>query len=54
MKKSDYNTKNSKIANKITVHDHDKYITSQEFYKLTSWSFAARLKEANLASKSDC
>ena len=39
---------------KINVnHDHDKYITTQEFNKLTSESFTERLKQANLASKND-
>ena len=36
-----------------TDHDHDKYITTQEFNKLTSENFTARLKQADLASKSD-
>ena len=32
-----YNTKISETENKITTdHDHDKYITTQEFNKLTS------------------
>ena len=35
-----------------TDHDHDKYITTQEFNKLTE-NFTARLKQADLASKSD-
>ena len=52
--KTDYNTKVSEIENKITInHDHDKYITTQEFNKLTSEHFTARLAQANLASKSD-
>ena len=34
-------------------HDHDKYINTQEFNKLTSENFAAGLAQANLASKSD-
>ena len=38
---------------KITDHDHDKYITTPEFNKLTLENFAARLAQANLASKSD-
>ena len=43
-KKTDYNTKISETENKITTdHDHDKYITTQEF-KLTSKYFTARLK----------
>ena len=52
-KKTDYNTKISETENKITTdHDHDKYITTQEF-KLTSKHFTARLKQANLVSKND-
>ena len=36
VKKTDYNTKMSQNENKITTdHDHDKYITTQEFNKLT-------------------
>ena len=43
-----------KLKNKITTdHDHDKCITTQEFHKLTSEGFIARLKQANFASKSD-
>ena len=35
-KKTDYNAKINEIKNKIiTDHDHDKYITTQEFNKLT-------------------
>ena len=53
-KKTDYNTKISETENKIaTDHDHDKYITTQEFNKLTSEKFNARLKQANLANKTD-
>ena len=52
--KPDYNTKINEIENKITTdHDHDKCIATQEFNKLTSENFTARLKQANLASKSD-
>ena len=53
IKKNDYNTKHSEIENKIaTDHDHEKNITTQEFNKLTSENFTARLNQANLASKS--
>ena len=38
-----------KWKTKITIHSHDKYITTPEFNNLTS----ARLKQTNLASKSD-
>ena len=47
------NTKTSEIENKIADHDHDKYITTQEFNKLTSENFAGRLAQANLSIKSD-
>ena len=36
VKKTDYNTKISEIENEITGHDHDKYITTPEFNKLTA------------------
>ena len=43
-----------KLKIKITTdHGHDKYITTQEFYKLTSEYFAATLAQAKLASKTD-
>ena len=38
------------IENIITT-DHDKYITTQEFNKLTSENIPARLVQANLVSK---
>ena len=36
IKKSDYNAKINETEKKITDHDHDKYITTSEFNKLTS------------------
>ena len=36
-----------------TDHDKDQYITTQEFNKLISGSFSARLKQVNLKNKSD-
>ena len=54
VKKTDYNTNISDIKNKITVHhDHDKYVTTQEFSKLTAQSFTSRLAETSLARKND-
>ena len=54
VQKNDYNTKISETENKVTTdHDHYKCITTQEFDKLTSENFFARLKQANLVSKSD-
>ena len=37
----------------MTVYNHDKYIAIQEFNQLTVDNFTARLKQANLARKSD-
>ena len=34
-------------------HDHDKYITTSEFNKLTTENFAARLEQAHLVAKTD-
>ena len=54
VKKTDYNTKIIEIQNKITTnYDHDKHVTTQEFDKLTSENFTAKLKQVNLASKND-
>ena len=44
-------TKISKVENKIP--DHAKYITIPEFNKLTADNFAARLKPANLVTKTN-
>ena len=42
----------NEIENEITTdHDHDEYITTQEFDKLTLETFSERLAKANLASK---
>ena len=53
VKKPDYDTKANEIENRITNHNHDEYINTQEFNKLTSDNFAAKLAQANLASKND-
>ena len=50
--KTDYNTKIKEIEAKIPP-DHDKYITTPEFNKLTKEKFDERLKQENLASKND-
>ena len=42
VKKTDYNTKINEIENKTKDHDHVKYITTQEFNKLTLDNFTAR------------
>ena len=53
VKKINYNTKIIYIEKKTTDRDHDEYITSLEFNKLTAENFAARLTQANLVSKND-
>ena len=53
VKKPYYNTKISETEKKSTDHDHDKYIISPEFKKLTAENFAARLAQEYFASKSD-
>ena len=47
--KTNYNTKISEIENKINDHNHDKYITTPEFNRLTTENVKARL--ANLITK---
>ena len=53
MKKTDCDTKLSDIEKKIADHNHDKYITTQEFKKLTTENFNARLAQAILITKTD-
>ena len=36
-----------------TDHDHDKHTTTQEFNKLTSKNFTAKLKQAILVTKAE-
>ena len=43
VKKTEYNTKVTDIENKLTNHNHDKYIDTQEFNKLAADIFNARL-----------
>ena len=52
-KKTDYGTKISEIEKNITYHDHNKYITIQEFNKLTAGNFSARLVQVDLVTKTD-
>ena len=49
--KTDYNTKISEIKKKVSDHNHDKYITTPEFNKLTTENFKARLGQADLIKK---
>ena len=45
MKKADYDTKISEIENKVSDHNHDKYITTPKFNILASRVFNARQKQ---------
>ena len=51
VKKADYDAKINEIENKITDHNHDKYINTQKFNESASQNFAVRLAHANLAGK---
>ena len=51
--KADYNTKFTEIENKLTNHNHDKYIHTKEFNKLTADLFNTRIAEANLITKTE-
>ena len=42
-----------KLKKDLTDHDHDEYITTPEFNKLLAEVFDARLKEADLVTKTD-
>ena len=53
VKKRDFNTKITEIENKLTHHNHDKYIDTSEFKKLAADAFNARLAQANLITKTD-
>ena len=45
--------KTTEIGKKLTDHNHDIYITTPEFNKLTAKHFSAKLKQANLVTKTD-
>ena len=53
VEKSDYDRKCSETEKKMLDHNRCKYIITQEFNKLTTDNFAARLSKENLASKYD-
>ena len=53
VKKTDCDTKISKIENKVSDHNHDKYITTPEFNILAARVFNARLAKANVVTKTD-
>ena len=47
VKKIGYNTKVNEIGKKVTDNSHDNYITTQEFNKLTTENFVARLEQTD-------
>ena len=53
VKKTDYETKVTEIENELNNHNHDKHIDTQEFNKLAADVFNARLKQANVVTKTD-
>ena len=53
VKKTDYDTKITEIENKLTDHNHEKYITTPEFNTLAGDVFIPRLAQANLITKTD-
>ena len=53
VRKTDYDTKITDIENKLTNHNHDKYIDTSKFNTLATNVFNARLAQANLITKTD-
>ena len=53
VEKTDYNTKVTEIENKLTDHNHDKYIDTSDFNKLGADVSNARLAQTNLITKTD-
>ena len=53
VKKTDYNTKVTEIQNKLTNHNHDKYIGNQELNKIAADFLNLRLSQAKLITKTD-
>ena len=53
VKKTNYNTKISKIEKKVANHNHEKYVNTPEFNKLLAEVSDARLARANLVTKAN-
>ena len=51
--KTDYRTKVTEIENKLSNHNHDKYIITPEFSELTADVFNVRIAQANLITKTE-
>ena len=53
VKKIDYNINITEIENKLTDHNHDKYISTPEFNRPAAENFAARLKQGNVVTMTE-
>ena len=53
IKLTNHNTKITEIENKLTNHNHDKFIDTQEFNKLAADVFNTRITQENLITKTD-
>ena len=53
VKKTIYDARIIELDRKRTDHNHDKYITTPEFYTLAADVFNARLTQAKLIAKTD-
>ena len=53
VRKTSYNTKISEIEKKLTDRNHDQYIATPEYNKLSEEAFDARLAQANLVTKNN-
>ena len=53
VKKQTITQKLLKLKNKLTDHNHDKYITTPEFNTLAADIFNARLTQVNLITNTD-
>ena len=53
VKTTDYNTAISEIDNKVSDHNHDKYVATPKINILAEGVFNARLAQANLVTKID-
>ena len=51
--KTDYNTKVTEIEDKLNNHNHNKYIDTEQFNKLTADAFTAGMAQANLITKTE-
>ena len=51
LKNTDYNTKITEVENKLTDHNHDKYIDTPEFNKLAADVFYCEISTSQFDNK---